>query len=79
MINLYNNILYIIEIINISMSEKGILYCLYNVMYCYYGENVYKLGCTNNLKTRLAGYCTSYIEPSIIICSTNELRNYNLA
>lgn len=61
------------------MDEKGFLYCLWNIIYTYYGENVYKLGCSNDIQRRLLNYCTSYIEPSTIIYSTKELRNKILA
>ncbi len=51
-----------------SKSNKGYLYCLYNKVFQQYftdyTSEVYKLGRTNNLDTRLKHYTTSYIEPS---------------
>ena len=45
---------------------SGYLYCLYNEVYKYYGEDVYKLGREININQCLNKYKTSYIKPSII-------------
>lgn len=34
-------------------GNKGYLYCLVNEMFKHYGNDVYKLGMTKNIKTRL--------------------------
>jgi hypothetical protein len=45
------------------MKEKtGQIYILHNEMYNYYGENIYKIGTTKNIKTRTNSYETYYIE-----------------
>jgi hypothetical protein len=46
----------------------GWLYCLYNSCFTSYGEHVYKLGRAKDLRQRLHGYTTSYIQPSHFVC-----------
>ena len=58
-----NNENIIEEIIKKWIPEEGSLYCLYNEMFNYYGDNIYKLGCSKNPETRLCGYTTSFIKP----------------
>ena len=69
----------ILDDLKIENGKSGYLYCLWNEVYKYYGDNVYKLGMTNNLKKRTMGYTTSYIQPSQIIYSTKKVHNYRLA
>lgn len=48
----------------IKPSEKcGKLYVMYNPLFEFYGENVYKIGKSKNIEKRLMTYCTSYIDP----------------
>jgi len=61
------------------MATPGYLYCIFNKMYVCYGEDVYKLGNTIDIDTRLAGYCTSYIEPCEVLYLSDLLRNKDLA
>ena len=63
----------------LDKDDKGIIYCLHNKMYEMYGENVYKLGMTSNIKKRLTGYTTSYIDPIKVIFKTNKLKNKSFA
>ena len=62
-----------------NKSKGGFLYCFHNEIYKYYGVNVYKLGCSNNIKRRINAYCTPYIEETTIIHTTNKIRNKFLA
>lgn len=48
--------------INEYKPNSGYIYCIHNEMYNYYGPNIFKLGCTENLEKRIANYTTSYIE-----------------
>jgi len=59
--------------------NTGFIYCLYNPFFKSYGENVYKLGKTNNLNTRLSGYTTGYIDKSEYILTSAKLSDKNLA
>ena len=59
--------------------NAGFIYCLYNPFFKSYGENVYKLGRTNNLNTRLGGYTTGYIDKSEYILTSAKLSDKNLA
>lgn len=45
----------------------GYLYCLFNEMYKYYGDNVKKCGNSENPEKRTLQYTTGYIEPCKII------------
>jgi hypothetical protein len=57
-------------------DTNGYLYIMYNSVFKQYGENVYKLGRTNNLKNRMtSGYTTSYIEPSEYLYTTRLFTN----
>lgn len=60
-------------------KEEGVLYCLWNPMYVLYGDNVYKLGCTGNLKQRLNHYRTSYIEPTEVKYESIKIHNCYIA
>ena len=48
----------------LKYPDAGYLYILFNSIFKQYGENVYKLGRTNNLNNRLKNYTTSFIDPS---------------
>jgi hypothetical protein len=55
---------------------SGRLYCVYNETYKQYGENVYKLGRTNDLKKRKNGYTTPFLNDSeYLYHSKRELKN----
>lgn len=43
------------------MSRKGVLYVMHHPTFCEYGEDVYKLGWTTNIKGRKSGYRTSFL------------------
>ncbi len=55
--------------------SSGYLYILHNSIFKHYGDNVYKLGRTANIKKRLYGYTTSYIEDSEMIFVSKFLPN----
>lgn len=55
---------------------SGWLYCLCNPGFKSYGENVFKIGRTNNLKRRLTEYRTGFLHDSYYICvSEREFRD----
>ncbi len=60
-------------------GTSGYLYCLYNEIFAHYGDNVYKLGKTINIKRRLGGYSTPYIEPCKMILKSELFVNYSMA
>ena len=60
-------------------NTSGKLYCLYNKVFDYYGQNVYKIGMAKNVENRLNGYTTSYIDKSVILHKSNILKNVSLA
>jgi hypothetical protein len=47
--------------------NSGWIYCIFNTSFKVYGEHVYKLGRTNDLKRRLNDYNTIFLEPSIYV------------
>ena len=59
--------------------KSGYIYILYNEVYTYYGENVFKIGKSNNIEQRLTGYTTSYIKPCEIKYLSTKCINYSLA
>jgi hypothetical protein len=59
-------------------NNQGFIYCLHNPTFKYYGDNVYKLGKTNNLKSRLAAYTTGYVEKSEYILYSSILNDKDL-
>jgi hypothetical protein len=62
------------------MNENcGVLYCLHNIIYNYYGTNVFKLGKTYSVKIREDAYSTYYPELSTIMYESKQLRNLKLA
>lgn len=78
----FNN--FIIEInnyliINQNINPKyGYLYCLYNEIFKFYGENVRKLGKAKDLNKRKNGYMTCYLKPSNMEIVTKQLKNYHI-
>ena len=59
--------------------KSGFIYILYNEVFNYYGENVFKIGKTNNIEHRLKAYTTSYIKPCEIKFLSSKCINYDLA
>ena len=59
--------------------NSGYIYILYNEMFKFYGDNVYKMGKTIDINKRLTGYTTSFIEPCEIKFLSSEVKNYSLA
>ena len=64
---------------NTCIPIKGKLYCIYNEMYKYHGDDVYKLGNSGDVDKRIQGYTTSYITPVLILHQTDYIRNKVLA
>ena len=62
-----------------TKNNKGFIYCLYNPTFKSYGDNVYKLGKTKNLSSRISGYTTSYVDKSEYILTSMELNDKNIA
>ena len=56
---------YIACVVN-TESIAGVIYCVHNNMYNYYGINVYKIGRTNDFLKREKQYTTPYIEISTV-------------
>lgn len=61
------------------MDTSGFIYSLYNSSFKSYGENVYKLGKCKNLKNRLSGYVTGYLEKPEYVLTSKLLSDRNLA
>jgi len=55
--------------------KSGYLYCLYNKCFDVYGESVYKLGFTKDLVSRMRGYRTCYVTPSVYLHTSREFGN----
>lgn len=60
---------------NKNKINDGFIYILYNPMFNFYGEHIYKIGCTYDLNSRLKSYITSYIEESSFVY-TKQTKDY---
>ena len=58
---------------------EGYIYCLYNRVYKMYGDDVYKLGCTNNCARRKSEYGPGFMEDPEMILKKGVAANYRLA
>ncbi len=63
---------------NSDKTTKGKFYIMFNEMFLFYGNDVYKLGKAKDISNRLNGYTTSYIEPPEIKFLSKVCKNYNL-
>lgn len=63
----------------IENQKTGYIYILFNEMYKFYGDDVYKLGKTNNIAKRLHGYVPSYIKHPEVKYLSKKVINYSLA
>lgn len=63
----------------LRLGDIGHTYCYRNDSFNYYGNDVYKLGCTKDIKKRLASYITSYLHPGKYELVSNELCDNRLA
>lgn len=59
--------------------KKGHVYCLWNNCFSYYKKEVYKLGMAKNLKKRLGGYSSAYIDESILKFTSSRIFYYDIA
>jgi len=56
-------------------STNGFIYCIHNDIYSQYGDNVYKLGRTINLKSRNSTYNTGFLKNSKYVIISREFHN----
>ena len=59
-------------------NKTGYFYVMYNEVFKHYGDNVYKLGRSIDLKHRLCQYTTSYLQPSKFVFSIKIERGCNI-
>jgi len=60
-------------------KDKGFIYVIYNDMFGFYGNNVYKVGKTQDLTTRTRQYKTYYLKPSELRYGSQLCINSQLA
>ena len=60
-------------------TKVGHIYVIYNEVFSYYGENVFKIGKTRDIGQRVNGYVTSYIKPVEVKFLSGLCENYHLA
>ena len=65
--------------VNLVNDNSGCIYILYNEVYNYYGDNVYKIGKTKDIYKRLSAYTTSYIKPCEIKFISLNCNDYSKA
>jgi hypothetical protein len=66
-------------IINYYKPNAGYIYCLYNNIFNYYGDDVYKFGNSINPDQRCLQYTTSYLEPCELKKMSNKYFDKNFA
>lgn len=54
---------------------EGYIYIMYNEMFSYYGDNIYKIGKAKDIAKRMNGYTTSYLTPPEIKFTSIECSN----
>ena len=59
--------------------KVGYVYVIYNEVFSYYGENVFKIGKTRDIAQRASGYVTSYLKPVEVKFLSGLCENYHLA
>jgi hypothetical protein len=61
-----------------DISTIGYVYVIFNEMYKFYGDDVYKIGKSSNVKNRLDSYNTGYVNPVELIFESIECKNYSV-
>lgn len=64
---------------NAVESKQGYVYVMYNEVYQYYGDDVYKIGRAKNCDKRINGYVTAYIHDPIVVYKSPLLPDCVLA
>jgi hypothetical protein len=62
-----------------NKKRQGVIYCIHNNMYRYYGQDVHKLGQSSNMDKRMMAYSTGYIESCEIKLKSKKITNCELA
>ncbi|AYV80585.1 MAG: hypothetical protein Harvfovirus3_30 [Harvfovirus sp.] len=60
-------------------TELGYIYCLKNEMFKFYSDNFYKLGCTENMISRLNHFSTSYLKKCEVIYISKSIKYFRIA
>jgi len=60
-------------------TKKGVLYCIRNDCYNYYGINIHKLGYSTNFENRMAQYITAFLSPTKVVHKSAEIIDAQLA
>jgi hypothetical protein len=77
--NILNNLCKEIYKYDMLNGTPGYIYILYNKMFDQVGEDVYKVGETIDINSRIKGYTTCYIEPVEIKYISKQLNNKSMA
>ena len=67
-----------ISLINDDFNNEGYIYVIFNDMFNYHGEDIYKIGKTNDINKRLNGYITTYINKTELIYLSDKVKDYHL-
>ena len=60
-------------------TNDGYIYIIFNEMYKFYGEDVYKIGKAVDINQRINAYTTSYVQPVEVKFLSESCKNYTLA
>lgn len=73
------NIITLKDLYEFYQPTQGFLYCLYNEIFKFYGDNLYKCGNSVNADKRLSQYTTSYPLPSTILLTSDSFFDKSFA
>ena len=62
-----------------NKADEGYIYIMFNDMFKHCGENVYKIGKTKDITSRIQQYVTSYVKPVEIRYLSQPCVNYHIA
>ena len=62
-----------------NKSDEGYIYILSNEMYGFYGDDVYKIGKTNDIAKRLNAFTTCYVKSVDLKFLSERCVNYHIA
>jgi hypothetical protein len=73
------NVITLKDLYDVYQPTTGFLYCLYNEIFKFYGDNLYKCGNSIDTDKRLNQYTTSYPMPSTILLTSDSFFDKSFA
>ena len=73
------NVITPMELYHFYKPNQGFLYCLFNEIFKFYGDDLYKCGNSVDTDKRLCQYTTSYPMPSEILLTSDSFFDKSFA